>query len=100
MRRAKLQPIRNRLDLADMRQVRSVKKRLRLSEAELNEIVGRIGNSIAAISKEVALKKARKLPLAFAGTDNAVLAAVKNQGAVAAEPVIASHEREPDGTAI
>jgi hypothetical protein len=37
---------------------------LRLSEGELNEIVGRIGNSIAAISKEVALKKARRLPAA------------------------------------
>ena len=53
MRRLKPQSIRNQLDLADARQVRSVKKRLRLSEGELNEIVSRIGNSIAAISKEV-----------------------------------------------
>jgi hypothetical protein len=45
MRRPRPQPIRNKLDLADSRQVRSMKKRLRLSEDQLNEIVGRIGNS-------------------------------------------------------
>ena len=61
MRRMKSQPIRNQLDLTDAAQVRSVKKRLRLTEDELNEVVGRIGNSIAAISKEVAMKKARHL---------------------------------------
>ena len=61
MRRPRPQPIRNKLDLADSRQVRSMKKRLRLSEDQLNEIVGRIGNSIAAISKEVALMKAKPL---------------------------------------
>lgn len=33
-----------------------------MSDAELTEIVGRIGNSIAAISKEVALKRARTMP--------------------------------------
>jgi hypothetical protein len=100
MRRIKPQPIRNRLDLADVRQVRSIKKRLRVSEGELNEIVGRIGNSIAAISKEVGLKKARRLPAAPAVSDAALIAAVTDPAAAAAEPAIAPHGGEPDGTAI
>jgi hypothetical protein len=97
MRRIKPQPIRNRLDLADVRQVRSMKKRLRLSEGELNELVGRIGNSIAAISKEVALKKARRLPAAHAVPDAALIAGVTDPAA-AAEPAITP--QESDGTAI
>ena len=62
MRRAKAQPIRNKLDLSDPTQVRLVRKRLRLSDAELTEIADRIGNSISAISKEVATQRARNLP--------------------------------------
>jgi hypothetical protein len=62
MRRAKPQPIRNKLDLADPTQVRLVRKRLRLSDAELTAIVGRIGNSLSAISKEAALQRATALP--------------------------------------
>ena len=62
MRRSKPQPIRNKLNLADRTQVRLVRKRLHLSDAELTEIVGRIGNSISAISKEVALQRANTLP--------------------------------------
>ncbi|WP_439400845.1 hypothetical protein ACNJYA_24450 [Bradyrhizobium sp. DASA03068] len=61
MRRPKPQPIRNKLDLTDRTQVRLVKKRLGLSDAELIAIVGRIGNSIPAISKEAALQKANAL---------------------------------------
>jgi hypothetical protein len=62
MRRPKPQPIRNKLDLADRTQVRLVRKRLGLSDAELTSIVERIGNSIAAISKEAALQRAATLP--------------------------------------
>jgi hypothetical protein len=54
MRRSKPQPIRNKLDLGDRVQVRLIKKRLGLSEMELTAIVGRIGDSISAISKEAA----------------------------------------------
>lgn len=62
MRRSKPQVVRNKLDLTDRTQVRLVRKRLRLSDVELTEIVGRIGNSISAISKEVALQRANALP--------------------------------------
>lgn len=62
MRRAKTQPIRNKLDLSDHTQVRLVSKRLRVSEAHLTEIADRIGNSMAAISKEVAAQRDRRVP--------------------------------------
>ena len=62
MRRAKPHPIRNKLDVTDRTQVRLVRKRLKLSDTELTEIVGRTGNSLAAISKEAALQRASALP--------------------------------------
>ena len=62
MRRSKPQPIRNKLDLTDRAQMRRVRKRLGLSDAELTAIVGRIGNSISAISKEAAQHRATALP--------------------------------------
>jgi hypothetical protein len=61
MRRQKRPQLRKKLDLADRAQVHVVRRRLRLSEPELTAIVGRIGNSIAAISKEVALQRAAPL---------------------------------------
>jgi len=50
-------PIRATLDLADVRQVKSVKKRLKVTEGDLMRIVDKIGPSLAAIAKEVALEK-------------------------------------------
>ncbi|MGC2776586.1 MAG: DUF3606 domain-containing protein [Bradyrhizobium sp.] len=62
MRRAKIQPTRNKLDMTDQAQVRVVTKRLKLSPAELAEMVGRIGNSITALNKEVTQQRAAKAP--------------------------------------
>jgi len=67
MRRPKIQPPRNKLDMTDQAQVRVVTKRLKLSPTELAEIVERIGNSITAITKEVAQQRAAKQSAA-AGT--------------------------------
>jgi hypothetical protein len=61
MRRSKPQPIRNKLDLTDPTQVRLVRKRLGLSDAELTSIIERTGNSISAINKEAALHRATTL---------------------------------------
>lgn len=61
MRRPKPQTIRNKLDVTDRVQVRLLKKRLGLSDAELTAIVERIGNSIPAISKEAALQRTKVL---------------------------------------
>jgi hypothetical protein len=49
-------PIRTTLDLADAEQVKSVRKRLRITHADLVRIVERIGNSLSAIGKEVELQ--------------------------------------------
>ncbi|MCS3759133.1 hypothetical protein ML401_18580 [Bradyrhizobium sp. 62B] len=62
MRRSTPKPIRNKLDLTDRAQMRLVRKRLGLSDAELTAIAGRIGNSISAISKEAAQQRASVLP--------------------------------------
>ncbi len=43
---------RNRLDLNDRVQVRIVRKRLKISDQQLNSVVQTVGNSIAAITKE------------------------------------------------
>ncbi|WP_018319074.1 hypothetical protein [Bradyrhizobium sp. WSM2793] len=61
MRRSIPKPIRNKLDLSDRAQMRLVRKRLGLSDAELTAIAGRIGNSISAISKEAAIQRANAL---------------------------------------
>jgi hypothetical protein len=76
MRRLKPQPIRNELDLSDRMQVRLIRKRLRLSGSELTDIVGRIGNSLAAISKEVAVQRANVLPDATDKPPPAVIVAI------------------------
>lgn len=56
MHRSKPHSIRNKIDLADPSQVRCLKKRLGISADHLRQAVGKVGNSIAAVSKE--LKKA------------------------------------------
>jgi len=58
MRRKTYPPFRNRLDLNDRTQMRVVSRRLKLSEAELAKLVDRVGNSIAALAKEAALRQA------------------------------------------
>jgi hypothetical protein len=79
MRRARPPSLRNKLDLTDRPQVRLVRKRLGMSDSELADIVGRIGNSIAAISKEVALKQARAMPQPAEVPPAAVIAAATEQ---------------------
>ncbi|MDA9418504.1 hypothetical protein XH81_27090 [Bradyrhizobium sp. CCBAU 25360] len=49
--------IRTTLDLANAKQVKSVRKRLKISDADLVRIVEKIGNSLTAIEKEVQLEK-------------------------------------------
>lgn len=54
-------PMRTTLDLADARQVKSVKKHLKITDSDLARIVEKIGPSLAAIEKEVALEKTTAL---------------------------------------
>ncbi len=52
--------IRTTLDLADAKQVKSVRKRLGITDTDLMRIVGRIGTSLATIQKEVELERQRR----------------------------------------
>jgi hypothetical protein len=61
MRRIKHPPLRNKLDVADTQQVRLLKKRLGVSADDLLRTVEKVGNSIAAISKEVEVQKVSAL---------------------------------------
>ena len=53
MRHVKPPPVRSKIDLADSSQVRGLKKQLHISANDLQRAVGMVGNSIAAVSKEV-----------------------------------------------
>jgi hypothetical protein len=50
---------RNALDLRDKVQVRVLRRRLKLSDPQLNSIVRKTGNSLTAITKEAAAARSR-----------------------------------------
>lgn len=85
MRRTKAQPLRVKLDMTDVRQVRIIKKRLGISESDLARIVEKIGNSISAISKEVATQRARQLSPPAQVPNAAIITSVSSVPAGAAE---------------
>jgi hypothetical protein len=53
MRHTRPPPVRNKIDLDDPSQARCLKKRLGISADDLQRVVGKVGNSIATVSKEV-----------------------------------------------
>ncbi len=55
---------RNKLDLSNRVQVRIIRKRLKISEAQLSDLVGKAGDSIAAIRKEASARQVLRLPQA------------------------------------
>jgi hypothetical protein len=58
MNRRKPTYFRNSLDLRDKVQVKVLRRRLKLSDEQLDGIVRKSGNSISAITKEAAVIKA------------------------------------------
>jgi hypothetical protein len=64
MQRIKHPPIRNKIDLKDPAQVRAWSRRLRLRAEELRTIVEKVGNSVAAVTKEVELVRISHQPTA------------------------------------
>jgi hypothetical protein len=58
MQRTKHPPIRNKIDFGDPSQVRALSRRLRVPAEELKAIVEKVGNSVAAVTKEVELRRA------------------------------------------
>jgi hypothetical protein len=77
---------RNRLDLTDRVQVKVVRRRLRLSEADLNAVIEKVGNSIAGISKEIALQRAKAIDTPPIVPSAAVIDAAANSEEVAQAP--------------
>jgi hypothetical protein len=57
MQRVKHPPIRNKIDLAEPIQVRAWTRRLDISPDALKAVVDKVGNSIAAVTKEVELQQ-------------------------------------------
>jgi hypothetical protein len=57
MRHAQPQPIRNKIDLADPSQIRILRRRLGTSADDLQRVVAKVGNSIAAVCKEIEPQK-------------------------------------------
>ena len=55
---------RNKLDLGNPVQVRIVRKRLKISQEQLNHLVRKAGDSIAAVRKEAGSRQVLKLPQA------------------------------------
>jgi hypothetical protein len=64
MQRIKHPPIRNKIDFSDASQVRALTKRLRVRADELKAIIEKVGNSVAAVTKEVELRRMPQQPCA------------------------------------
>jgi predicted nucleic acid-binding Zn ribbon protein len=62
MQRIKHPPLRNKIDLADQAQSRAWTRRLRVSADELKAIVEKVGNSVAAVTREVELPRLSRQP--------------------------------------
>jgi hypothetical protein len=58
MQRIKHPPIRNKIDMADPAQVRAWNRRLGIAADSLKAVVDKVGNSVAAVTKEVELQRA------------------------------------------
>jgi hypothetical protein len=60
VQRIRRPPIRNKIDPADPAQIRAWTRRLGVSADALQAVVDRMGNSIAAVTKEVELQRAAR----------------------------------------
>jgi hypothetical protein len=66
MRHTKPLAARNKIDVADASQIRILKRRLGVSSDNLHRVVAKVGNSIAAVTKEIECQK--PLPLTAPAT--------------------------------
>ncbi|HET7884790.1 MAG TPA: DUF3606 domain-containing protein [Bradyrhizobium sp.] len=93
MLQRRIKGARNRLDLNDRVQVRIIRKRLKVSDRQLGNLVQTVGNSIAAITKEA---NARKDAAAASEVPSAVvIASVENTEAAADEASLAAAVSQP-----
>jgi hypothetical protein len=62
MQRIKHPPLRNKINLLDQAQSRAWSRRLHVSADQLKAIVEKVGNSVAAVTKEVELQRLGRRP--------------------------------------
>jgi hypothetical protein len=73
MRHIKPLAARNKIDVADASQIRTLKRRLGISSDDLHRVVAKVGNSIAAVTKEIESQKPLPLtPAALVQSDPAL----------------------------
>jgi len=85
MRRAKPRPIRNKIDLVDPAQIRVWTRRLSITADDLQRVAGKVGNSIAAVSKEIDLRKAPTPRPSSPGSNSPCLSSLPAVAAVVTE---------------
>ncbi len=83
MRRRNLS--RNALDVRDRVQVKIVRKRLKLTDAQFADIIRKTGNSITAISKEAGARQCLSLPRQIETPPAAVIAVTEPDAAVSTQ---------------
>lgn len=93
MLRRHVRGARNRLDLNDRVQVRIVRKRLKVSDQQLSQLVQTVGNSIAAVTKEANARKG--IAPVSEVPDAAIIASVQKAEAVAEETGPAAAAPQP-----
>ena len=72
MQRAKHPPIRNKINTSDPAQLRAWTRRLRIPADDLKAIVEKVGNSVAAVSKEVDLQRLSRQPCPVPPIESAI----------------------------
>ena len=77
---------RNKMDLGNPVQVRIVRKRLKISKEQLNNLVQKAGDSIAAVRKEAGSRQVLKLPQAHLNQAHVPAPAVIAQNETTTEP--------------
>ena len=73
MRHTKPPTTRNKIDVADASQIRILKRRLGVSSDDLHRIVAKVGNSIAAVTKEIECQKPLPLTVAAPAQNDSAL---------------------------
>ena len=86
MRRRIRPALRNKLDPADPAQVRIVRRKLRVTEPELKALVTKTGGSIAAITKEVSVRRGEPAASPPAVPPAAVIEATRRETNLSATP--------------
>jgi hypothetical protein len=94
MRHTKPLATRNKIDVADASQIRILKRRLGISSDDLHRVVAKVGNSIAAVTKEIECQKPLSLTArAPVENDSALPSAIGVTASIRCDGVVAMMRR-------